>query len=118
MKLKTLEGWLWYADASKYKEHILPLVFLKRTGDVFEDEIKQLEDKYGSKELAETLAEGDRKLVRFFKPPEATWAFVRSQGARLGIAVPFTSKGGLHKAVRLFPELTAMLDELNKELAA
>jgi type I restriction enzyme M protein len=95
VELKTLEGWLWRAacairgpaDASKYKEYILPLVFLKRIGDVFEDEIKRLETEYGSKDLAETLADGDRKLVRFFVPPESKWVFVRSQGARLGQAV-------------------------------
>ena len=43
----TLESWLWEAackirgeiDAPKYKDFILPLIFLKRLSDVFEDEI-------------------------------------------------------------------------------
>lgn len=44
--IKTLENWLWEAackirgeiDAPKYKDYILPLIFLKRLSDVFEDE--------------------------------------------------------------------------------
>lgn len=47
LDVPTLEGWLWDAacqirgplDAPKYKDYILPLVFLKRLSDVFEDEI-------------------------------------------------------------------------------
>ena len=42
----ALENWLWEAactirgpiDAPKYKDYILPLIFLKRLSDVFEDE--------------------------------------------------------------------------------
>lgn len=46
LDIKTLENWLWEAackirgeiDAPKYKDYILPLIFLKRLSDVFEDE--------------------------------------------------------------------------------
>ncbi len=45
LDIKTLEGWLWEAackvrgeiDAPKYKDYILPLIFLKRLSDVFPD---------------------------------------------------------------------------------
>lgn len=95
MELKTLEGWLWRAacairgptDASKYKEYILPLIFLKRISDVFEDEITRLTSEYGSHELAVTLAQDDRKIVRFFVPDESIWDKVRTQNARLGEAI-------------------------------
>ena len=48
LEMGTLEGWLWDAacqirgamDAPKFKDVILPLVFLKRLSDVFEDEIE------------------------------------------------------------------------------
>jgi len=47
LDIKTLETWLWEAackirgeiDAPKYKDYILPLIFLKRLSDVFKDEI-------------------------------------------------------------------------------
>ena len=50
LELGTLENWLWEAacvirgpiDAPKFKDYILPLVFLKRLSDVFEDELQQL----------------------------------------------------------------------------
>jgi type I restriction enzyme M protein len=53
LDLPTLEAWLWDAacairgpvDAPKFKDYILPLVFLKRLSDVFEDEVTQ---KYGT----------------------------------------------------------------------
>ena len=46
LDIKTLEGWLWDAackirgpvDAPKYKDFILPLIFLKRLSDVFNEE--------------------------------------------------------------------------------
>jgi type I restriction enzyme M protein len=50
LDINTLESWLWEAacvirgpvDAPKFKDYILPLIFLKRLSDVFEDELKQL----------------------------------------------------------------------------
>ena len=50
LELGTLESWLWEAacvirgpiDAPKFKDYILPLVFLKRLSDVFEDDLQQL----------------------------------------------------------------------------
>lgn len=50
LELGTLENWLWEAacvirgpiDAPKFKDYILPLIFLKRLSDVFEDDLQQL----------------------------------------------------------------------------
>lgn len=48
LDIKTLESWLWdgacsirgAVDAPKFKDYILPLIFIKRISDVFEDELK------------------------------------------------------------------------------
>lgn len=50
LDVPALEDWLWDAarvirgplDAPKFKDYILPLVFLKRLSDVFADEITHL----------------------------------------------------------------------------
>ena len=71
LDIKTLESWLWeYAckirgeiDAPKYKDYILPLIFLKRLSDVFEDEIIKLSEEYGDKTPAE-MADIKLKLGR------------------------------------------------------
>ena len=70
----ALESWLWDAacqirgpvDAPKFKDYILPLVFLKRLSDVFEDEIKQLAREFGDEKTAAKLVDQDHKLVRFY----------------------------------------------------
>ena len=53
LDIKTLEGWLWEAackvrgeiDAPKYKDYILPLIFLKRLSDVFDDDVSKLAEE-------------------------------------------------------------------------
>jgi type I restriction enzyme M protein len=60
LEIKTLETWLWNAacsirgavDAPKFKDYILPLIFVKRLSDVFEDEIKRLSEEFGDGETA------------------------------------------------------------------
>ena len=55
---KPMEQMLWDAacsirgekDAPKFKDYLLPLLFLKRLSDVFDDEISRLADDYGSRE--------------------------------------------------------------------
>ena len=50
LDITTLESWLWDAacairgpvDAPKFKDYILPLVFLRRLSDVFEDELERV----------------------------------------------------------------------------
>ena len=78
LDINTLESWLWEAackirgevDAPKYKDYILPLIFLKRLSDVFEDELNKLKKDYGE-EVAEGLINEDHSLVRIYIPPEA-----------------------------------------------
>lgn len=78
---KSMEGLLWKAacsirgekDAPKFKDYILPLVFIKRLSDVFEDEIVRLSETFGSQDRAREVVEADHGLVRFYIPEEATW---------------------------------------------
>lgn len=80
----AMEKMLWSAacsirgerDAAKFKDYLLPLLFLKRLSDVFEDEMARLEDEYGNADVAREIAEGDHDLLRFYLPPEARWAVV------------------------------------------
>ncbi len=81
---KSMEGLLWKAacsirgekDAPKFKDYILPLVFIKRLSDVFEDEIGRLTETYGNEATARTVLEADHSVVRFYIPPEATWPVI------------------------------------------
>ena len=60
----------------KFKDYLLPLLFLKRLSDVFDDEIRRLADEYGDAKTALELAESDHGLVRFYLPPEARWGVI------------------------------------------
>ena len=92
LDIKTLEGWLWEAackirgdiDAPKYKDYILPLIFLKRLSDVFDDEVNKLGDDYGDKEVAEKLVEEDHSLVWFYLPKQSRWANIAKQSSKIG----------------------------------
>jgi type I restriction enzyme M protein len=82
LELTALESWLWDAacqirgplDAPKFKNYILPLIFLKRLSDVFEDEVTHLAEEFGDRETVAKLVEQDHKLVRFYLPEQARWA--------------------------------------------
>jgi len=90
--IKTLENWLWEAackirgpiDAPKYKDYILPLIFLKRLSDVFEDEIIRLSQKYGGKDIVEQLLIQDHNLVRFYLPKETRWEEIAKRTTNVG----------------------------------
>lgn len=92
MNNSTLENWLWDAacsirgplDAPKFKDYILPLLFYKRMSDVYQDEIDRLTKEYGDEAFARQLAQEDRKLIRFYLPPEHTWDKVRKNPTNLG----------------------------------
>ena len=81
---KPMEQMLWDAacsirgarDAAKFKDYLLPLLFLKRLSDVFDDEIDRLAEEFGDREVAREIAESDHNLLRFYLPPEARWAVV------------------------------------------
>lgn len=59
------------AGRPKFKDYILPLIFLKRLSDVFEDEFGRLVKEIGDEEIALEVVEGDREAVRFYVPQKA-----------------------------------------------
>ncbi|ONA40304.1 N-6 DNA methylase [Burkholderia pseudomallei] len=81
---KPMEQMLWDAacsirgekDAAKFKDYLLPLLFLKRLSDVFDDEIERLAEEYGDLATALEIAESDHSLLRFYLPPESRWAII------------------------------------------
>ena len=84
---KSMEQMLWDAacsirgekDAAKFKDYLLPLLFLKRLSDVFDDEIDRLAEEYGDRDAALEIADADHDLLRFYLPPEARWAVISSR---------------------------------------
>ena len=92
LNVKTLEGWLWEAacsirgavDAPKFKDYILPLIFVKRLSDVFEDEVKRVAEKFGDEKTARDLIGDDHSLVRFYIPPRSEWAEIRKITSKVG----------------------------------
>lgn len=95
---KPMEQMLWDAacsirgekDAPKFKDYLLPLLFLKRLSDVFDDEIARLTEDYGDRNTALEIAEGDHSLLRFYMPLEARW---RTISGREPIEWPLDDKG-------------------------
>jgi len=84
LSTKSMEQMLWDAacsirgekDAPKFKDYILPLIFIKRLSDVFDDEVKRLTETYGDAETTMAVLEADHSLVRFYLPPECRWPVV------------------------------------------
>ena len=98
-KVKSMESWIWgaacsirgAADAPKFKEFILPLIFVKRLCDVFDDEIDRIAEKVKSRTKALQLVDRDKKLVRFYLPikpkdpeNERTWDVIRTLSDKIG----------------------------------
>ena len=95
---KSLESWIWDAacsirgaqDAPKYKDFILPLIFVKRLCDVFDDEINRIAQEVGSRAKAFKLAARDKKLVRFYLPlqpsdsEQPVWSVIRTLSGKIG----------------------------------
>ena len=114
LDVKTLEGWLWEAackirgpiDAPKYKDYILPLIFLKRLSDVFDDEIARLAKDYGSADMVERLLEKDHGLVRFYLPKRARWTGIAKQTTGLGEHLT----AGVRAIARENPRLQGVVD--------
>ncbi|HUE72678.1 MAG TPA: class I SAM-dependent DNA methyltransferase [Pirellulaceae bacterium] len=91
--MPTLESWLWDAacairgamDAPKFKDYILPLIFVKRLSDVYEDELAGLAAKgLGDVATAADMAAQDHGLVRFYIPRDATWPSLRKLTRDIG----------------------------------
>jgi len=95
---KSLESWIWDAacsirgakDAGKYKDFILPLIFIKRLCDVFDDELNRIAQEVGSRAKAFKLVKHDKKLVRFYlplepkNPDDAVWSVIRTLSDKIG----------------------------------
>ncbi len=114
LDITTLEGWLWEAackirgeiDAPKYKDYILPLIFLKRLSDVFDDELQKLEGKYGRRDTVEALLSEDHSLVRFYLPKESRWNEVAKKSTGLGEYVT----DAMRAIARENPKLSGAID--------
>lgn len=86
---KPMEQMLWDAacsirgekDAAKFKDYLLPLLFLKRLSDVFDDEIGRLAEDYGDRATALEIADADHSLLRFYLPSEARWGVISGRDA-------------------------------------
>jgi type I restriction enzyme M protein len=98
-KVKSMESWIWdaacsirgAADAPKYKDFILPLIFVKRLCDVFDDEIDRIAEKVKTRTKALQLVERDHSIVRFYLPikpkdaeKERTWDVIRTLSNKIG----------------------------------
>jgi type I restriction enzyme M protein len=98
-KVKSMESWIWNAacsirgaqDAPKYKDFILPLIFVKRLCDVFDDEIDRIAEKVKTRTKAMQLVDRDKSLVRFYLPlkpkdpeNERTWDVIRTLSDKIG----------------------------------
>jgi type I restriction enzyme M protein len=86
---KPMEQMLWDAacsirgekDAAKFKDYLLPLLFLKRLSDVFDDEIARLAEEFDDHEVALEIAESDHSLLRFYLAPETRWGVISGRTA-------------------------------------
>jgi type I restriction-modification system DNA methylase subunit len=78
-------------DAPKFKDYILPLIFLKRLSDEFEDEVRRLGEEFGGYEVAARLIDDDHKLVDFYVPKEARWSTILEKTTNLASRSPSTT---------------------------
>ena len=110
----TLKSWLWEAackirgadDAPKFKDYILPLIFLKRLSDVFDDEIAHLAKDFGGVEKTQKIVDGQHQLVRFYIPNEARWDVIKTKTTGLGEHLT----DAMRKVGRINPRLHGAID--------
>jgi type I restriction enzyme M protein len=114
LDVKTLEGWLWDAacsirgavDAPKFKDYILPLIFVKRLSDVYEDEVKRVAEQFGDEKTARELIAQDHSLVRFYIPPKSKWAEIRKLTTKVGEGIT----EALRRIAKENPTLQGVID--------
>lgn len=89
LTIDVLESWLWDSanilrgsiDSSDFKNYIFGLLFLKRSNDVFEEEVAQIMEREGiSKEDA-------AEETYFTMPVEAYWSELKKVTENIGIAL-------------------------------
>ena len=120
LTIDQLETWLWEAacvirgpvDAPKFKDYILPLIFLKRLSDVFDDEIARLSAEFGDRDRVLQLLEQERErgqvhLVRFYIPENARWETIRRNGVS-GLGQFLTD--AVREVARENPSLQGVID--------
>jgi len=87
--LETLEGWLWDSanilrgsiDSSDFKNYIFGLLFLKRSNDVFEEEVETIMERDG-------ISREDAEDETYFQlPEESRWDTIKKQTENIGIAL-------------------------------
>ncbi len=125
LDIPTLETWLWdaacairgAADAPKFKDFILPLVFFKRLSDVFDDEFAGQVAEFGGDEIAREVIKADHEdalknnrkpIVHFFIPHEYRWDAVRHHAAD-GTLGQFVTDA-MRDVAKHNPELLGVLD--------
>ena len=124
---KPMEQMLWDAacqirgekDAPKFKDYLLPLLFIKRLSDVFDDEVQRLAETYGDRGTALTVLDADPTLVRFYLPPQTRWPVIsgRETFAWPAGEAPKTLGEQLTTTVRLLvkanPDLAGVIDTVD-----
>ncbi len=124
LTLSELETWFWAAacairgaaDAPRFMDFILPLVFYKRLCDVFEDEFAACVQEFGNEALALKIIEEDytdalqssrEPIVRFYIPQDFLWdSFCDHPNQGLGEFVT----NALRTVAHLNPALRGVLD--------
>lgn len=89
LNLDTLESWLWDSanilrgsiDSSDFKNYIFGLLFLKRSNDVFEEEVESIMERDG-------ISREDAEDETYFQLPiESRWDHIKKQTENIGIAL-------------------------------
>ncbi len=126
LTLGTLESWLWDSanilrgsiDSSDFKNYIFGLLFLKRSNDVFEEEIEIMMQRDG-------ISREDAEDETYFQlPPESRWETIKTKTENIGIALDIafaaierenTSLEGVMTATK-FGDKEKLSDELLQRL--
>ncbi|MEQ8324025.1 MAG: type I restriction-modification system subunit M [Vicingaceae bacterium] len=89
LTLETLESWLWDSanilrgsiDSSDFKNYIFGLLFLKRSNDVFEEEVEAIMARDG-------ISRQDAEDETYFQlPVESRWDTIKKQTENIGITL-------------------------------
>ncbi len=89
LNLSTLESWLWDSanilrgsiDSSDFKNYIFGLLFLKRSNDVFEEEVENIMKREG-------VSRADAEDETYFQlPEESRWENIKKHTENIGIAL-------------------------------
>jgi len=124
LDIGALEQWLWdaacavrgAADAPKFKDFILPLIFFKRMSDVFADELERMAEEFGDADVAWSVIEVDHadflrnprdlrdQQVRFYVPRGYAWEDIRNHTGQKSLGEFVT------EAMRKVAEQNPLLD--------